>query len=108
MAIAASEVLIHGQVRVEDLKLAQSLDLMVGIQFSGLGCDQSLGLEHRFLCPNSLKVWIIRNDALQVESLAWQNAWLIGWRNLIARRELKIEWGCGLGSTLCRRAGNYH
>ena len=33
MAIAAGDVLVYGQVGVEDLKLAQSLDLMVWIQF---------------------------------------------------------------------------
>jgi hypothetical protein len=33
MAIAAGEVLVNGHVGIEDLKLAQSLDLMVWIQF---------------------------------------------------------------------------
>jgi len=33
MAIAAGYVPIYGKVGVEDLKLAQSLDLMVRIQF---------------------------------------------------------------------------
>jgi hypothetical protein len=33
MAIAAGDVPVYGEVWVEDLKLAQSLDLMVRIQF---------------------------------------------------------------------------
>jgi hypothetical protein len=33
MAIAAGDVPVYGEVGVEDLKLAQSLDLMVRIQF---------------------------------------------------------------------------
>jgi hypothetical protein len=34
MAIAAGDVVVHRQVGIKDLKLAEILDLMVGIKFS--------------------------------------------------------------------------
>jgi hypothetical protein len=79
---------------------------MVWIQFPWLRRGQSLSLEHSFFSPNSLEVRIICNDALQVKSLAWQYAWLIGGWNLKTSRKLKIEWGWR--STLCRGTWNYH
>jgi hypothetical protein len=78
MAIATSDVFVDGQVGIEDLKLAQSLHLMVWIQRPGLCRDQSLSFEHGFFSPNPLCVWIILDDALKVKSLARQYALLIG------------------------------
>ena len=72
---------------------------MVWIEFPGLCSDQSLRLEHGLFSPNSLEVWIIRNDALQVKSLAWQDALLVRWWNLEICWQLKIKWGGR--STLC-------
>jgi hypothetical protein len=106
MAIAASDVFVHGQIGVIDLKLAQSFDLMVGIQFSGLCGRQRLSLEHGFLCPNSNCVRIVLDDALKVQFLTWQYALLVGRRNLVTSWKFKVEWG--RWRTLCRRAGNYH
>ena len=51
---------------------------MVWIEFPGLCSDQSLSLEHGLFSPNSLEVWIVCNDTLQVKFLAWQYAWHIG------------------------------
>jgi hypothetical protein len=92
MAITTSDVLVHGQVGVEDLKLAQSLDLVVGIEFSGLCRFQSLGFEHGLFSPNSDGVWIILNDALQVKSVAWQYALRIRRWNLEASWKLKVNY----------------
>src|ERR1700704_353405 len=74
MAIAAGEVLVYGQLGVEDLKLAQSLDLMVWIQVPWLRPRPRLGFEHGFFRPDPLGIRIIRDDALQVKSLARQYA----------------------------------
>jgi hypothetical protein len=77
MAIAASEIFVYRQAWIENLKLAQSLDLMVWIQFTGLCRSESLGLEHGFFGPNSLCVGIIGDDALKVKSLTSQYTLLV-------------------------------
>src|SRR6266571_2165123 len=69
---------------------------MVRIQLSGFRPRQSLRLEHGFFCANSLCIWIVRNDALQVEFLARQYARHIGWWNLKTGGKFKIEWGGGV------------
>jgi hypothetical protein len=69
-----------GQVNAFDQTLARALKR-----------GQSLGFEHGLLRPNSLRVGVICNDALEVKSFTLQYALLIGRRNLITRWKLNIE-----------------
>ena len=70
MTIAASEVVIDGQVGIEDFQFPECLNLVKWIERSRLCSHKSLVFEPGLLSTNPLEVRIIRYEALDVDFIA--------------------------------------